>query len=187
MLDRSRTEHHRCNTAHRKRSPSQRLVSTICFLGKCDPRKGQVEINREKRGVLALGRALCRKGREDDRQFVEQFGASCIRFGEGRERAIKHATGWLCWQAAANCSPSVRFPDHWENTGNLSMSSPSRTLGPLDHNRLAVEFPKGKNRQFSLRNRERRIFKWEIPNVRIYSKSGPSELEGRRLLSKHLR
>jgi hypothetical protein len=47
---------------------------------------------------------------------------------EREERARKLAIGWLC--SAANCSPMVKFPDHWENRGNFVNVGPSRMLGP---------------------------------------------------------
>ena len=40
--------------------------------------------------------------------------------GDGRRRVKKNATRWLCWEAAANESPPLKFPDIRENTGNLS-------------------------------------------------------------------
>ena len=72
--------------------------------GKCDPRKCPVEINREKRGTPPLKRSLCRHVGEKDRPLVAQFRASSGQFGEGRARAGKPATRWLCWQSEANPS-----------------------------------------------------------------------------------
>ena len=44
--------------------------------GKCDPRKCPEEINRQRRGVLPLRRALWRQVREKDCQLMAQFRAS---------------------------------------------------------------------------------------------------------------
>ena len=49
--------------------------------------------------------------RENDRQLVAQFRASCGRYGHGQARAGNRATGWLCWEASANVSRLVQFPD----------------------------------------------------------------------------
>jgi hypothetical protein len=43
------------------------------MIGECDPQNCPEEINRDKRGILALRRALWRQVRENDRQLVAQF------------------------------------------------------------------------------------------------------------------
>lgn len=42
--------------------------------------------------------------RQDHSQLVARFRASPGLFSDGRERAGNPATGWLCWEAAANVS-----------------------------------------------------------------------------------
>ena len=65
------------------------------LIGKCDPRKWPVEINREKRDVLPLRRPLWSPLRQKNRHLVAHFLGSSGAFGEGRERARKGATRWL--------------------------------------------------------------------------------------------
>jgi hypothetical protein len=47
-----------------------------------------------------------------------------------RRELKKPGTRWLCWQSAANRSPLVKFPDHWENRGNFVNVGPIACLAP---------------------------------------------------------
>lgn len=59
---------------------------------------------------------------------MAHFRAFSVRFGEGRERARKLATRWLCWQSAANPSPLPGFPDPPEDIGNFIDWAPGADL-----------------------------------------------------------
>ena len=88
------------------------------LLGKCDPQKWPEEINRENRDFIPPTLSLSRRIRENDLYLVADFRASPGQSREGQERARNRATGWLCWEAAANASQELTFPDNRENTGN---------------------------------------------------------------------
>jgi hypothetical protein len=45
----------------------------------------------------------------------QEFG----RNRQGKKILPHHYLMWLCWEAAANESPPLKFPDIRENTGNL--------------------------------------------------------------------
>ena len=65
------------------------------------------------------------------------------------ERARKSATGWLCWQAPANCSPFVNSLITGKIEGISSILGPSSVTRPLQNNRLAAKFPKARAGNFS--------------------------------------
>jgi hypothetical protein len=81
------------------------------------PEKCPLEINRQRNRDLSLRLALSPQVREKDYELVAQFRASCGHVRECRERGENAATRWLCWEAVANESLLLKFPDPRENTG----------------------------------------------------------------------
>ena len=84
----------------------------------------------EKSHTLAMRERVSTLFREEHSHSVAHFRASSGLFAEGWERARKPATGWLCWQSAANDSPLVKFPDHRETTGNVVDFGPMAPVAP---------------------------------------------------------
>jgi len=71
---------------------------------------------------------------------------------------------WLCWPSAANPSPFVRFPDHWENTGKLyRFRGEGRETAwfPNISQLVTPKFPTHLNREFCGANRECFPHSWE--------------------------
>jgi hypothetical protein len=91
----------------------------------------------EKLHTLALRRLLP----QQHSHSVAHFRASSGLFAEGWRRARKSATGWLCWQSAANCSPCVKFPDHRENRGNYINIGPIVRYSALSQQSIGGEIP----------------------------------------------
>jgi hypothetical protein len=100
---------------------------------KCDPQNWPTEKNRQKVPPFGVGTRLSALSRQNRHHLVAQFCASSALFRECLERAEKPATGWLCWQSAANSSPLVKFPDLRENTGKFRSSRLSaRSRSPVN-------------------------------------------------------
>jgi len=78
---------------------------------------------------------------------VAQFRASSGAFGEGRQRAIKPAAGWLCWQAAAKGSLGLNSLIRGKIQGS------SVLLGVLQTAGVGFPFMSQLKRQNSLRSR----------------------------------
>ena len=116
----------------------------------------------EKSHTLAMRERVSTLFREVHSHSVAHFRASSGLFAEGWERARKPATGWLCWQSAANDSPLVKFPDHRKLQAMSSILGQWRLSHPPKHNRLAAEFPDGQNRESSLKKQGASQLKWGI-------------------------
>ena len=82
------------------------------------PRKWPAE-KMEVEIAYARTETACLESPPQDIAIQWQVWPPSAVFAEGHERARKPATCWLCWQAAANCSPFVEFADHWENRGKF--------------------------------------------------------------------
>jgi hypothetical protein len=88
---------------------------------------------------------------------------------------------WLCGEAAANGSPLVKFPDHRENRGNFINLGLIARAWPLETQPVGGENTWFAKQGIFLRKQGVSASQKGNPKVRIWSKSGPSELK-RRLL-----
>jgi len=75
-------------------------------------------------------------------------------FSRGQKCFYINELGWLCWEAAANQSQQLKFPDLWENTGNLIEIAQSGPLHAAIRTGFSAKFTSRSNGELINANRE---------------------------------
>jgi hypothetical protein len=135
----------------------ERHLSKMYAIDKCDPQNWPKEIDGEKSPTGRLRPRLSTLFPQEHRHSVAHFRPSSGRSGEGRERARKLATRWLCWQSEAN--PSL--PAIWGIAGRfgpIAGTMPSHPAeDPLHLSGLDGFLPNSRSRETIILSREGRI------------------------------